>query len=551
MALTTAWLGAGDVTLAESETDWVNATISAVEQWDLRIQGSYSNAFQASNKDGYGGYVMPSGSYDFSTGGGTHEGQHVFIWMNYLSPFNLEDVATGGGGIYLIVGTDESNYKAFCVADSLTPERYNGGWKLWVVDPSKAATWEVGSPGTLSAATFFGVGVYTNSTFRSDNLFIDAIRVGYGIRAYGSGTSSDSWQDILDDDMGTEANRFGLVQEQDGIIFSYGQIDIGDDVGTTTTTFSDSGKIIQWVNQEYYNSSGVWVPLAAASLSGLNIVDNSTGSTTFTDGVIVGSDQGRAGSTLVGSAVIDTYAKFGTNFVHASSDINLYGTSFNALTGGIQMADYSSFVLYSGVINGCGQFDPVGDPVIRNCIFAQTTDTDAALLWNEDINIQICNFIANTLGAAIEHESAAGTPYSYTRLYFSDNTKDVLNSATALTVNKSGTPASDPSTYEGATVTFAGSVAVSVTVKDIDQVVIVGARVGVYTNDGSRTQIVYEVTSGSGVADDTWAGSTPQSVEVRVRKASTGTKYIPFSQIASISSTGLALDVTLRADSNA
>jgi len=241
------------------------------------------------------------------------------------------------------------------------------------------------------------------------------------------------------------------------------------------------------------------------------------------------------------------YAKGGDarSFVHGEQ-------SFNALTGGIQMADYSSFVLYSGVINGCGQFDPVGDPVIRNCIFAQTTDTDAALLWNEDINIQICNFIANTLGAAIEHESAAGTPYSYTRLYFSDNTDDVLNSATALTVNKSGTPASDPSSYEGATVTFVGSVDVVVTVYDEAQAVIVGARVGVYTNDGSRTQIVYEATNGSGVADDTWSGSTPQSVEVRARKASTGgTKYIPFSQIASISSTGLALDVTLRADPNA
>jgi hypothetical protein len=120
-----------------------------------------------------------------------------------------------------------------------------------------------------------------------------------------------------------------------------------------------------------------------------------------------------------------------------------------------------------------------------------------------------------------------------------------------LTVNKAGTPASDPSSYEGATVTFSGSVSVDVTVKNEAQEVIVGARVGVYTNDSSRTEIINEVTSGVGVADGTWSGSTPQSVEVRVRYSPSGsTRYVAFSQIATISSSGLALDVTLRQDPN-
>jgi hypothetical protein len=201
-------------------------------------------------------------------------------------------------------------------------------------------------------------------------------------------------------------------------------------------------------------------------------------------------------------------------------------------------------------VNECGQFDPVGGPVIRNCIFSQTTDADAALLWNENINITDCNFIANTTGAAVEMPSAAGTPYSYTRLYFSGNTYDVYNSSgSAITINKSGTPASNPTNSEGSSVSFVGSVSVEVTVKNEAQVVISGARVGVYTNDASRTEIVNEVTSALGVADDTWSGSTPQSVEVRVRYSPSGsTRYFPFSQIATIGTSGLALDVTLRED---
>jgi hypothetical protein len=382
---------------------------------------------------------------------------HVFIWINYLSMFNLEAVSTSGGGLYLIVGSSTGNYKAFCIADSTTTARYNGGWKLFVVDPTKTATWEVGTP-NMAAVTFFGAGVYTNASFRADNLFIDAIKVGHGIRAYGTGTSSDSWADITADDMGTEANRWGIVQEQDGILYAYGRIDIGDDQGTNSTTFSDSGKVIQWVKQEYYDNTGTWVPLIADNFMGLKIVDNSTGSTSFTDGVIVGTDRGRSGSTFNGSSLSDTFVELGTNFSNSGSDINLYNTSFNRLYGGITWVNDSDHVFYSGTVNECGQFDPVGAPVIRNCIFAQTTDVDSALLWNESINIQDCNFIANSVGAAIEMPSAAGTPYSYIKLYFSGNTYDVLNSSgSAITVSKAGTPGSNPSTYEGSSVTFTAS----------------------------------------------------------------------------------------------
>jgi hypothetical protein len=344
-----------------------------------------------------------------------------------------------------------------------------------------------------------------------------------------------------------------MWQEREGIYYSYGKTYIGDSTQTATLSFGDQGRIIQYGISEYCTnvSTGTWASSMPTDFSGIVIEDAASYTTTFDDGVIVGTDDGRSGTTFVGNSLMDVSVDLygGSN---ASSLTRLYGTIFKDLTGGITWGNDGQHLFYGGSIIGCGQFDPVGAVVIRNLLLAETDDVDAGLLWNENIDIQICNFIANTLGAAIEMPSAVGTPYSYTRLYFSDNTNDVYNSsASAITINKSGTPASDPSTSEGSSVTFSGSVDVVVTVKDESQVVIVGARVGVYTNDASRTQIVYEVTNASGVADDTWSGSTPQSVEVRVRYSPSGsTRYLSFSQIATISSTGLSLDVTLRLDPN-
>ena len=112
--------------------------------------------------------------------------------------------------------------------------------------------------------------------------------------------------------------------------------------------------------------------------------------------------------------------------------------------------------MFGCTVVGCSQFDPVGAPVIANCTFAETDNTNASLLWNENIDIVSCNFIANTLGAAIEMGDSVGSPYSYDALFFSGNTFDVLNSSgSAITINKNNL--ADPSTSEGSAVTFAAS----------------------------------------------------------------------------------------------
>jgi len=442
MALTTAFVGTV-VTGAESTTNWGNDTITAAEQWDLRVQNQYSIGFQASNKDGMGYYdYSATGSFDF-TSGGTDWGKHVYMWVNYLSSFNLDPLVAGTQtGCALVIGSSSSDYAGYCVFDNTTFDRYPGGWKLWALDPRKPPSWTVGTP-DYSAIDMFGVWVETTSSFRADNLFIDAIKVGTGIRAYGTGTTDDSWQDILDDDMGTEANRWGIAQEQDGIIYLYGQIDIGDDQSTNATTFTDQGRILQWVTQEYYDANGDWVPLIGDDLFEFNIVSNSTGSTSFTDGVIVGTDSGRSGSTFIGSDLHDVVVNLddGNN---ASNDVNLYNTSFKQIKRGINWINDGDHVFYNGVVAKCGQFDPVGAPIIRNCTFAETaefpTALDAAVMEDNGTSFTDETADANDSGGAGDVNLLPATPNTNDAFYFGSQYKfdtitiDITTSGGATTV---------------------------------------------------------------------------------------------------------------------
>jgi hypothetical protein len=101
----------------------------------------------------------------------------------------------------------------------------------------------------------------------------------------------------------------------------------------------------------------------------------------------------------------------------------------------------------------------------------------------------------------------------------------------------------------GDTVTISSSVTVTITVKDEDGNLIDGVRTGVFkTSD--KTEIMNEDTV-SGVATENYTGSTPVEVEVRCRKASSGsTKYKNYSSIQTIDSNGLTLSVRMVEDPN-
>lgn len=229
---------------------------------------------------------------------------------------------------------------------------------------------------------------------------------------------------------------------------------------------------------------------------------------------------------------------------------------------------------------------------------------DAALLWNASINVKNTTFLANTNtaanAAAIQHPSAAGSPYTYDKMTFSGNNFDINNSSgSAITIN--ATNGSDPVTSKGSSVSIQNTVTLKVTVVDKDTNPIPTAQVAVYkTSDNSplMNQDTETVTAGSfvvgvkyiivsvGTTDFTLIGASSNTVGVvftatgvgsgtgtasngiasvsnfnfvsdtaiyvRVRKSSTGeTKYIPVSTTGTITISGFSVTTTMTLDTNA
>jgi hypothetical protein len=490
-------------------------------------------------------YDIGSGNeLDFS-GGGAEEGEFVYVWINFLAAALLSTRSAGGLGIFLESSTPGTGQYHLWYFDG--SDTYSGGWKRLVLDPTETVSSSSGTAIDLSAVRYFGVFADVGgSTLRFDNLICDAIDVGTGLRVYGTGTTDDLMGDILTDEL---TNRYGIVtalNDSGSAIELLGSLDLGDDVGTNAATLTDVDKKI-FAGEPTYYQGGVTnsIPLAAISI---NCVGNGTGATSITVGKKVGTGDtasGRNGYTIVGNSTYDVGIDFDDGNVNTNK---WYGTTFELLGGALSWSDSSTHELIGCAFNDCAQFDPVGAIIMRDMTFVNYSGSvDGALLWNESIDIQKSSFISNTRG--VEHPSAAGTPYSYTDMVFSDNTYDVNNtSGTAITIEKSGT--SNPSSYDtGQTsVTFTGSVPITITVVDTANQAITTAVVRIEEADG--TLVKQGAVNGSGIYSTTYGGSTPLAVTAKVRSSSSGeTRYFPIRTNGTIaSSTGLVTTVSMTAD---
>ena len=471
MALTIAIEGLGVIANADAETndtggdgtgDWgftgSGGVGSGITQ-DTYYYGTDSMSMALSGaKNGWFWFNRGAG-LDFTT---TYAGQYVYIWMHCPTIGLSETLANAG--VAIRIGSSTTNFRTYVVAGSDGSNGWDGAWKCFVIDPTLAGSIADGGTFDDTSVQYFGIRGATTATAKGDNFFISQIAVGSGLRI--TGTSTTAWKDVVDYCTDLPNRAWGMMQEREGIYYQYGKIFIGDDATpqAAAVSFEDSGRVIQAGISEFWSGTGtVFDPSPPIDYIGLVIEDDAAatnGVTTFTDGVIVGTDNGRSGSSFIGNAnhdySMDLYG--GSN---ANSVVSFYGTKFQGLTGVLNSGNDGDHSFLGCSFVASSQFDPVGAPTIRNCTFAETTDVDSALLWNENIDIQDCNFIANTLGAAIEHPSSTGTPYSYSGLLFSGNTNDVLNSSgSAITVSLAG--GSDATTSEGSAVTFSNDVEVTI-----------------------------------------------------------------------------------------
>lgn len=386
-------------------------------------------------------------------------------------------------GVLIRIGSGTGDYYAFVIAGSDSPAgafaayKAVGGWFVVAIDPNENATYndtgkDAGSPVLTAVDYFGGVFAFTASTAKNENCGLDALDVGSGLYLVGGdgGDTDGVWQDFVDEDEGTVANRWGYARNgEDGTtILLLGNLRIGtdDDTTSTATEFTDTDAVILWLDH-----------LAAAGFS-VATIDLGNASTVVEDG-----------STHIG--IGDT-----TN-VDSRPDYVVTGTSgsltFNGQLNNFRNVTFTSACTVVDAAINCALLTQ-GSADISDCVITTNSLTSVACLQDPTFGVTTdlhdVTFIQGGAGHALEIDTA-GT-YTLTNITFSgygaDTTDsaaiDVTASSGTVTINWSGGTAPTYKTA-GATVIIQNSVTVKVTARDAtDTSTISGARVYVEADTG-------------------------------------------------------------------
>jgi hypothetical protein len=196
-------------------------------------------------------YYNSGTSHDFSTA--------KRMWLAKVTITNYGALNNEGstGGILEIGSGDRANYYRYYVVggDTYPPL---GGWLIIPLDPNLAG-WRdetVGSP-SLSAVDNYSFAADFSGTSKVENVIMDAIdfvNVGAGLTLTG-GDSTDpdgTFQDYVDEDQGTDTNRWGIVTTREGQIFACAVLTIGS---ATATVFNDTNQAITFFGARIANGS--------------------------------------------------------------------------------------------------------------------------------------------------------------------------------------------------------------------------------------------------------------------------------------------------------
>lgn len=252
----------------------------------------------------------------------------------------------------------------------------------------------------------------------------------------------------------------------------------------------------------------------------------------------------KSGSVGISGNVIKA-ANISYKFTLVATDFNitefgLYGCSFiNA--GTIELPAYSTSKEMLNCNISLSNEVYISTCIVKNCNFISSPGS-AILMSSISHNLTYCNFISCTVGVKIDTYNAS--PYPFSALMFSGSvTADVNNtSGQGLTVAKSN--GSNPTTYTGSTVTFTGSVDLTMIVKNEAGTAIVGAYAFIDESTPSSPYIMNEQTIAGGIATVNWTGGPVTSSTWRVRKYG----YKNYKQSVDIGEVNISLPITLIAD---
>ena len=495
----------------DSDANWDNGG----DQTDVKIEGLGAMGIKVSNttslvcKHDQGG-----------VGGVDMSGEHFYVWFMCAGVLDTRP----NGGLRIYAEDAAGNWIEWYVGGS---DNYAGGWVRFAVDPNKAGD---NVSGTYDPATHRYIGVRFKTIAKwsggNPNCFWDWVAYGSGLKITSGVADGITWEDIYQDDL---TNAYGVISKVAGVYFVLGELQFGD-AAAGDIDFDDQNAIIVFSDTTY----------VASDLFVVTVQGNAAGTTNFVLGVKSGT-QGISGCVIKSGGTV----KF--SVVATDTDIDklgLYGCTFlDAGTIELPPNAANREALNCSFV-ACGQVI-VDTCVVKFCFFI-SSDADAVLISDDPHYVTDCSFISCVNG--VEIDTYGDGDYDFNNLLFSGCTFDVNNSCgSALTVTKVGT--SNPGTYTGSLVTFAGSVTLKVTVVDKDNVAIENAQVAIY-KISDDSQLMNEDTLATGIAEESYTGATPEDIYVRVRKSSPGnTRYVPTGTTGTIvAQTGYSVKITLEED---
>ncbi len=500
--------------LETSEGDWLGNQGNTDDE--VYIQGIGSYTWQASKNARTSCTFTPTTNVNMSA-----PNTHLYWWaLNAVASFMEPKTEVADDPGYTLRLTDGSaNYVEWRIAGSDT---WGGEWRCFVLDVNDTSD-IYASSGSLDLSDIdvitWYVDISNSGNIRIiDNQWNDIVRIGTGLKA--TGTDFDLTDIAADDNLA--ANKYGITENIDGVIFCQGELQIGD--GATTTTFNSTDEALIYRDR---------------NADGLGVVSDGLYKLTFSG---TGCTANVAGLVAKGAGITDK-----TRYLidAATTDITL---TLDAST--FIRADYVNFAAGDSItncsFNDCRQIDPSTSTFQGNTISNYATTSGGALLFpSDDNNMSDLTFVNNW--DSVEYGTGSdSTDPNFNNFQFDDvggkydvnNTSSV--SGTIGLSNESNANSYNPS---GDVVSFSTSVQLTMTVKNSAGTTISGAFAYIDNND-ETPYIMNTTTNAVGVASTSYVGTAVYDSVWRVRKYG----YKPYKQLVDIIASNISVPVTLVVD---
>lgn len=232
------------LTDASTTTGWTAETATPGVEVDFFYQGTTS--ISAAVKTTENGYYFTSSSVDMTT-------PKVAILKIIATNKDVLD----GNGMIVRIGSATTAYYQYNSVFSASTYPIAGGWQVVAIDPN-VSQWRsstTGSP-SLSAVVYWALRADFSATSKVANVGCDAIdhvNNGAGLTGTGGdGASADgTFDDFVTADEGTAANRWGVVQTINGILYVNGVLTIGS--SGAATEFTDLNRVVVFPHHRVTN----------------------------------------------------------------------------------------------------------------------------------------------------------------------------------------------------------------------------------------------------------------------------------------------------------